>query len=129
METDILTQKIIGAAIEVHRNLGPGLLERCYEDAMIYELKELGLKVESQVPIPIYYKGVVLSGGSSEKDCLRLDLLVEDSVIVELKSVDVIKDIHHKQLLTYMRLAKKNVGLLINFNEIRLIDGVYRKVL
>ena len=124
-----LTQKIIGAAIEVHKHLGPGLMEKCYECAMVYELQQLGLDVKTQVPVPIIYKGIDLNKDSLVKDCLQLDILVEDTVIVELKSVETVKDVHHKQLLTYMKLTDKKVGLLINFNESRLVDGIFRKVM
>ena len=124
-----LTQKIICAAIEVHKHLGPGLMEKCYECAMVYELQQLGLDVKTQVPVHLMYKGMDLMGGTSEKDFLRLDMLVDDAVIVELKSVEAVKDVHHKQLLTYMKLTDKKVGLLINFNESRLVDGIFRKVM
>ena len=129
MEFENLTQKIIGAAIEVHKHLGPGLMEKFYECAMVYELQQLGLDVKTQVPVRIVYKSMDLMSGTSEKDCLRLDMLVDDTIIVELKSVEAVKDVHHKQLLTYMKLTDKKVGLLINFNENRLVDGVFRKVL
>ena len=120
--TDNLTYKIIGCAIEVYKQLGPGLLESVYEQALIHELKLNDIPVESQVEIKVNYKGINIS------DNLRLDLLVDDSVIVELKSVEELKPIHHKQLLTYLRLMNKKVGLLINFNTDNLMDGIKRIV-
>ena len=120
--TDSLTYKIIGCAIEVYKQLGPGLLESVYEQALIHELKLNDIPVESQVEIKVNYKGINIS------DNLRLDLLVDDSVIVELKSVEELKPIHHKQLLTYLRLMNKKVGLLINFNTDNLMDGIKRIV-
>ena len=120
--TDSLTYKIIGCAMEVYKQLGPGLLESVYEQALIQELKLNDIPVDSQVEIKINYKGINIT------DNLRLDLLVDDSVIVELKSVEELKPIHHKQLLTYLRLMNKKVGLLINFNTDNLMDGIKRIV-
>ena len=120
--TDSLTYKIIGCAMEVYKQLGPGLLESLYEQALIQELKLNDIPVESQVEIKVNYKGINIT------DNLRLDLLVDDSVIVELKSVEELKPIHHKQLLTYLRLMNKKVGLLINFNTDNLMDGIKRIV-
>jgi GxxExxY protein len=119
-ETDPLTQNIIGAAIEVHRGLGPGLLESAYEACLIYELRLRRLKVEVQKPLPIFYKDVMLDCG------YRLDLVVEDQVIVEIKSVHAIAAIHEAQLLSYLRLSDYKVGLLINFNVKMLKDGIRR---
>lgn len=115
-----ITYKIIGAAYKVHSALGAGLLERIYEEAMIMQLVEDGLKVESQVVLLVYYRGRKLS---SE---FRLDLLVEGEVIVELKSVSEVTDLFRKQLLTYLKIADKPVGLLINFNVKSLDDGITR---
>lgn len=115
-----ITYKIIGAAYKVHSALGAGLLERIYEEAMIMQLVEDGLKFESQVVLPVYYRGRKLS---SE---FRLDLLVEGEVIVELKSVSEVTDLFRKQLLTYLKIADKPVGLLINFNVKSLDDGITR---
>lgn len=115
-----ITYKIIGAAYKVHSALGAGLLERIYEEAMIMQLVEDGLKVESQVVLPVYYRGRKLT---SE---FRLDLLVEGEVIVELKSVSEVTDLFRKQLLTYLKIADKPVGLLINFNVKSLDDGITR---
>ena len=108
--------------MEVYKQLGPGLLESLYEQALIQELKLNDIPVESQVEIKVNYKGINIT------DNLRLDLLVDDSVIVELKSVEELKPIHHKQLLTYLRLMNKKVGLLINFNTDNLMDGIKRIV-
>jgi GxxExxY protein len=120
-ETDPLTGDIIGAAIEVHRALGPGLLESAYEACLIYELRLRRLKVEAQKPLPIFYKDVMLDCG------YRLDLVVEDQVIVEIKSVNGIAPIHEAQLLSYLRLyGTCTRGLLINFNVKRLVEGIRR---
>jgi GxxExxY protein len=121
MELNQLSAKIIAAAINVHKELGPGLLESVYQSCMIVELNGANLNVQAEVPLPIFYRGQKVS-----EDGFRLDLLVEDRVIVELKSVDKVQDIHKKQLLTYLRLAKKPLGLLINFNEVLLKDGITR---
>ena len=120
--TDSLTYKIIGCAMEVYKQLGPGLLESVYEQALVHELKLNDIPVDSQVEVKVNYKGINIT------DNLRLDLLVDDSVIVELKSVEELKPIHHKQLLTYLRLMNKKVGLLINFNTDDLMDGIKRIV-
>ena len=116
------TEKIIGAAIIIHRALGPGLLESAYESCLIYELTQQGLKVEAQKPLPVVYREVRLDCG------YRLDLLVEDAVIVELKSVDRLAPIHTAQLMSYLKLSGCKVGLLINFNETLLKNGIVRKV-
>ncbi len=120
MEKDPLTEPIIGCAIEVHRTLGPGLLESTYEQCLARELSLSGLGFRCQHPLPVEYKGVRLDCG------YRVDLLVEDHVILELKSVDKLTNIHQAQLLTDMRLADIRTGLLINFNVARLVDGVKR---
>ncbi|SNB46938.1 GxxExxY protein [Geobacter sp. DSM 9736] len=117
-----LTERIIGCAIEVHKNLGPGLLESVYEKALCYELSAGGLRFENQVAIPVVYKGNVLGEH-------RLDLLVEDLVIVELKAVDRFDPVFKAQLLSYLRLAQKQLGLLINFNNPVLKDGITRVIL
>lgn len=119
---DPLSYKVIGCAMEVYNVLGPGLLESAYEKALIHELQINGLSVSSQVPVEMLYKGVNLGEG------LRLDLLVEDSLIVELKSVDELKPMHYKQLLTYLKLLDKRIGLLINFNVNDFRDGIKRVV-
>ncbi len=123
MEFDSLSNKIIGCIIEVHKNLGPGLLESAYESCLAYELNAEGLKFETQKEIPIDYKGVKLDAG------YRIDIIVEDNVIVELKSVENILPIHEAQILTYMKLAEVKVGLLVNFNVLKVKDGIKRFVL
>ena len=120
MDLNSITYKIIGAAYKVHSALGAGLLERIYEEAMVMQLAEEGLKTESQVLLPVYYRGRKLS---SE---FRLDLLVEGKVIVELKSVSEVTDLFRKQLLTYLKIADKPLGLLINFNVRSLDEGITR---
>ena len=119
---DQITRRIIGAAIEVHRHLGPGLLESAYESCLVFELKELGFAVEQQKPLPVTYKGMVLDCG------YRLDLVVEDEVIVELKAVEQLTAIFEAQLLSYLRLTGKKVGLLINFHVPVLKNGIKRIV-
>ena len=120
---DVLTKKIIGAAIEVHRALGPGLLESSYEACLIYELKDAGLEVEWQKAIPIAYKAVKLDCG------YRLDLLVERKVIVEVKSVSELSKIHDAQVVTYLKLSGCQIGLLINFNVKILKYGIRRIII
>jgi GxxExxY protein len=119
-EADPLTGIIIGAAIEVHRFLGPGLLESAYETCLIYELRLRRLKVENQKPLPVFYKDVMLDCG------YRLDLVVENQVIVEIKSVSSIVAIYEVQLLSYLKLSECKRGLLINFNVKILKDGIRR---
>lgn len=112
--------KVIRAAIAVHRELGPGLLESVYQVCLMAELKSMGLHVEEQVAVPIVYRGERLANS------LRIDLLVEDRVVVEIKAVEDLHPIHMAQLLTYLRLTKKKLGLLINFNTTKLVDGIER---
>lgn len=121
MKLNYLSSKVIQAAINVHKELGPGLLESVYQVCMVIELKALGIAIESEVPLPIYYRGQRV-----HEEGFRMDLLVENKIIVELKSVEKVKNVHKKQLLTYLRLAKKPLGLLINFNEALLKDGITR---
>ncbi len=111
---------IIQAAIEVHRILGPGLLESIYRSCMIYELRQRNLSVIAEQIVPINYKDVIIEGG------YRLDLLVENEVVVEIKAIEVVLPVHHAQLLSYLRLANKPLGLLINFNVPVLVKGVTR---
>jgi GxxExxY protein len=118
-----LTKTIIGAAIEVHRALGPGLLESAYEECLCEELNLRGIAFERQKPLPVKYKGKQLDCG------YRLDLLVANAVVLELKAVDTLAPIHDAQLLTYLRLGGWKVGLLINFNVPVLREGIHRKVL
>jgi GxxExxY protein len=122
-EHDSLTERVIGAAIEVHRALGPGLLESAYQECLCHELHLLGLSFEREVPLPVVYKGVRLDCG------YRLDLVVEGRVIVELKTAERLLPIHEAQLLTYLRLAQIHTGLLLNFNAPVLRDGIKRMVL
>ena len=118
-----LTQMVIGAAIEVHRELGPGLLESIYEQCLAEELRQRGLAYEKQKPIPLKYKGKSLDQE------LRIDLYVESQLIVEVKSVEQLLPVHEAQLLTYMKLTDSRIGLLINFNEALLKNGLKRMVL
>jgi GxxExxY protein len=122
MNENQLTEEVIGAAIEVHRALGPGLLESVYEDCLAFELGLRGITVERQRGIAVEYKGHRL------ETTLRVDLLVDGAVIVETKSVELLSPIHQAQLLTYLRLSKMRVGLLINFNVPVLRDGIKRMV-
>ena len=115
-----LSYEVIGCAIEVHRTLGPGLLESIYEQCLAYELSQKGCWGKAQVPIPIAYKNAILDYG------YRLDLLVEDALIVEIKSVDGLLSLHEAQLLTYMKLSKVPLGLLMNFNCAPLRKGIRR---
>jgi GxxExxY protein len=121
MEINEISSKIIKAAITVHRELGPGLLESVYQACMSIELKSMRTEVQSEVTLPIVYREQEVEG-----QVFRLDLLVDYKVIVELKSVAKIEPVHKKQLLTYLRLAQKPLGLLINFNEVLLKDGITR---
>jgi len=120
-ELNYLTSQIIKAAIQVHKELGPGLLESVYQRCLVIELRKMGLPVASEVPVKVVYRGEDVSD-----EGLRLDLVVEDQIIVELKSVEETKPVHKKQLLTYLRLAGKPLGLLINFNHVLLKDGITR---
>jgi GxxExxY protein len=122
MTENKISQLIIRSAIEVHRTLGPGLLESTYEACLIYELEQKGLTVYRQVPLPVIYKNIELEIG------YRLDLLVENKVIIELKTVSEVKPIHKAQLISYLKLSGCKLGLLINFNEEKLVDGVCRIV-
>ena len=122
MTENEISSKIIGAAIEVHKQLGPGLLESSYEVCLAYELKQQGLNIQTQVALPVVYKEVKLNAG------YRIDILIENKVIIELKAVDFLADIHTAQLLTYLKLKELKLGLLINFNSVKLIDGVRRIV-
>lgn len=123
MDNNLLTESIIGCAIDVHKQLGPGLLESVYENCLMYELKQKGLTVENQVAVPLVYKEIHLDCG------YRLDLLVNDTVIIEIKSIDSLLPVHTSQVLTYMRFAEKKIGLLMNFNVKRFMDGFHRYVL
>lgn len=120
MTVNEITFEIRGAIYDVYKELGPGLLESVYEEALFFELEQRGLKVERQLQVPIIYKGNVL------KTELRLDVLVEDKVIVELKSVEEMKKVFAKQLLTYLRLMDKKIGLLVNFNTDNILTAITR---
>jgi GxxExxY protein len=117
-----ISHAIIGAAMRVHTELGPGLLESTYTACLQHELKKIGLHCDIQVPLPVIYDGVRLELG------YRIDMLVEDQVMVELKSVDAINPVHQAQLLSYLKLSGKSLGLLINFNVVHLKDGIRRFV-
>lgn len=121
MDLNKLTDKIIGASITVHKELGPGLFESVYQHCLSVELESLNIKHQKEVLLPVIYRGQKISD-----EGFRLDLLVEGSVIIELKSVEKIQPVHTKQLLTYLRLANKQLGLLINFNVPVLKDGITR---
>lgn len=120
MTVNDITYEIRGAIYDVYKNLGPGLLESVYEGALVYELEQRGLKVERQKLVPISYKGNLLNTN------LRLDLLVEDCVIIELKSVEEMKAVFGKQLLTYLRLMDKRIGILVNFNTDNILNSITR---
>jgi GxxExxY protein len=117
-----LTERVIGACIEIHRALGPGLLESAYEECLCYELSQTGIKFERQKPLPVHYKDVNLDCG------YRLDLVVEEKIIIELKAVESLLPIHEAQLLTYLKLSGITLGLLINFNVAMLKHGIKRIV-
>ena len=121
-KNDPLSYKVIGCALEVYKTLGPGLLEKVYQKALMKELELTGLKAEMEVPIIVEYKGYEIGEG------LRIDILVEDKLIVELKSIEELNPVHYKQLTSYLKLTGKKVGLLINFNVDDLMDGIHRIV-
>ena len=116
MNLNDLSYKVRGAIFSVHAELGPGLLESVYEAALLYELNSIGLEAKSQVALPVIYKEVKLEIG------FRIDILVENSMILELKSIESLQDVHKKQLLTYLKLSDKKLGILVNFNCFKLID-------
>lgn len=122
MYEDELSYIIIGAAMQLHKTLGPGLLESVYESALAFDLKEMGLEVEAQVPMPLVYKEVRQDVG------YRIDLLVENKVIIEIKSVENLAPVHFAQTLTYLKLSDKKLALLINFNARLLKEGIHRIV-
>lgn len=122
MDVNQVSGAIVNAAMKVHAALGPGLLESAYEACLLHELRQLGMKAQTQVSLPVVYDGVRMDVG------YRVDLLVEDAVIVELKAVEATLPIHEAQLLSYLKLSRKRVGLLINFNVLHLKDGVKRMV-
>ncbi len=120
MEENKLTEIIIGKAIEVHKQLGPGLLESAYQECLFYELKNSGLAVIKEISLPIVYKEIKLDHG------YRIDLLVENTVVIELKTVEFLNDVHTAQILTYMKLGNYNLGLLLNFHVKLLKNGIKR---
>jgi GxxExxY protein len=120
MEINVITDRIIGCAIKIHKALGPGLLESAYKECLFYELIISGLYVEKEKPVPLIYEEVKLECG------YRIDLLVENSVIIEIKSVETLNDIHLAQVLTYLKLSNHQIGLLINFNVVLLLKGLKR---
>ena len=122
MDLNDLRYKVRGAIFQVHKTLGPGLLESVYEAALVYELMQLGLKVISQVGLPVNYNGVLLELG------FRIDIMVEDSVIIEVKSIESLHDVHMKQVLTYLKLTNTKLGMLMNFNVPLIKDGIHRIV-
>jgi len=120
MDRDLLLNRIVKAAITVHRELGPGLLESTYQRCLLIELEHEGLGFETEVPVSVEYRGQVIT------HAYRIDVLVENEVVLELKAVETVTDKHKAQLLTYLRLLNKRIGLLINFNEILLKNGIRR---
>jgi len=122
MTENEIAKIVVDTAFQIHKRLGPGLLESVYEIVLAYELKKRGLKIERQAPVAIVYEDVKLDEG------FRVDLIVEEKVIVELKSVEKVVPVHKKQLLTYLRLADKRLGLLINFGDELIRDGISRVV-
>ncbi len=123
LDAEPFSRQVIGCAIEVHRTLGPGLLESIYEACLCRELADARLNFTRQAELPVFYKGQPI-------DCdLRMDIVVEDALVIEIKAVQAINPIHEAQLLTYLRLSGFRTGLLLNFNEVRLTDGVRRRLL
>lgn len=122
MNENELSKVVYDAALKVHQNLGPGLLERTYEECLFYELSKSGFRIEKQKPVPLVYENVKLSVG------YRIDLMIENKVIIEIKAVDVLNDIHLAQLLTYLKLSNCKLGLLINFNVTLIKNGIRRVV-
>ncbi len=123
MNENELSSKIIGCAIEVHKQLGPGLLESAYQECLLYELKSAGIQVQKEKPMPIVYKEVRLDHG------YRLDLLVENKVVVEIKTVEALNEVHVAQVLTYLKLGNYKLGLLLNFHVATLKSGIKRVIL
>jgi len=120
MDSNQITSEIIGCAINVHKILGPGLLESAYEECLAYELSKSGLQIERQIPVPVIFRDIKLQCG------YRIDILVENTVLIELKSVDALAPIHEAQILTYLKFSNKKIGLLINFNVTLLKNGINR---
>ena len=122
MTENEISYKIRGAIFKVYNALGPGLLESVYAAALLFELNKEGLKVKKEVAVPVYYENEKLELG------FRLDLLIEDKVIIEIKSVENLAEVHHKQVLTYLKLTELKLGILVNFNVDNITSGIYRKV-
>jgi GxxExxY protein len=122
MNENELSREIIGKALEVHRNLGPGLLESVYKECLLYELRNAGFHCLKEKPVPLIYEGIILDCG------YRIDILVEDKVVIEVKSIDLLTDVHLAQVLTYLRIGNYKLGLLINFKVVLLKDGIRRVV-
>lgn len=122
MNSEMIFKQILDCAFEVHKTLGPGLLENTYEECLCYELEKIGLESQRQVMLPINYKGIKLDAG------YRIDILVEDEIIVELKSVSKLNELHLAQMITYLKLSENHLGLLINFNSKLLKDGIKRVI-
>lgn len=122
MTENELANKVIGTAIEVHKSLGPGLLESAYKECMYYKIGKVGLWIEKEKPMPLIFEGVKLDCG------YRIDLLIENKLVIELKSVDALNDIHLAQTLTYLKLGNYKLGLLINFNVCLLKNGIKRVI-
>lgn len=123
MDREEIFKKVLDCSFKVHSILGPGLLESAYTECLYFDPKQSGLKVEKQKPLPLIYKEVHLDAG------YRLDLLVEDCIVVEIKSIEVLADIHMAQILTYLKLSKCRLGLLANFNVLHLKDGIKRVII
>ena len=123
MDLNELSSRVVGAAITVHKEPGPGLLESVYQACLLIELRHVGLGAESGVSVPVSYRGERITG-----EGYVMDIVVEDTIVVELKSVEEVRPVHEKQLLTYLRLARKPLGLLINFNVMMLKDGIRRVI-
>ena len=122
MKENEISYTIRGAIFKVYKELGPGLLESVYEAALLYQLRKDGLEANSQVPIPVIYDGQELNIG------FRIDILVENKVIIEIKSVEELSRVHHKQVITYLKLTKLKLGILVNFNSDNVLNSIFRKV-
>jgi GxxExxY protein len=122
MDENQISNKIIGVAIELHKILGPGLLESVYEKTFSFELKNAGLRIRNQVPVPLVYKDIHMDAG------FKIDILVEEKVVIELKAIEALAPVHYAQLLTYLRITKLKLGLLINFNVPLMREGIHRVV-
>ena len=122
MNSEMIFKQVLDCAFEVHKTLGPGLLESTYEECLCYELEKIGLEAQRQVMLPVNYKGIKLDAG------YRIDILVEEEIIIELKSVTKLNELHLAQMITYLKLSENHLGLLINFNSKLLKDGIKRVI-